>query len=184
MKIGSWKRFLITIIVIIVVLFLLRKLVAIQLYNRGFSYMNYSLYDDAIREYEKALLFNPRFDKAYNWLGYSYWQKGDNEKALAIYTKAGLVNPQNRTAFFDKGMVYVRKREYVEALPCFEQAAAIEPQSENDRNEFIQSLHWVSICQRELGQIEQAKATCQNILKINPGNVLAEQRLAKMINLD
>jgi len=61
----------------------------------GNSYARKGDYDKAIKEYDKAIMLNPRYVVAYHVRGIAYAEKGDYEKAIADYSEAIRLKPDN-----------------------------------------------------------------------------------------
>jgi TolB-like protein/Tfp pilus assembly protein PilF len=55
-------------------------------------------YDDADREFEKAMQLSPRLFEAYYYWGRTYWAQGKLEKAAELFEKAAAVRPEDYQA--------------------------------------------------------------------------------------
>src|SRR5215204_1440714 len=63
--------------------------------NRGVEYADTKRdYDEAIREYTKAIELNPQFAEAYYNRGIAYSDKKEYDAAIQDYTKAIELNPR------------------------------------------------------------------------------------------
>ena len=61
---------------------------AYVLVNRGLMYLDNGEFDNAIKDFEKAIEFEPDDLYAYNNIGYAYKRQKEYEKAVEIYKKA------------------------------------------------------------------------------------------------
>lgn len=66
------------------------------LMNIGGCYYELQDYDKSIEYYNKALLKNPKNDRALLYIGGSYYSKGDTKKAVEYYKKALVLKPNDK----------------------------------------------------------------------------------------
>lgn len=66
------------------------------LLNIGGCYYGLQDYDKSIEYYNKALLKNPKNDRALLYIGGSYYSKGDTQKAVEYYKKALVLKPNDK----------------------------------------------------------------------------------------
>jgi serine/threonine-protein kinase len=62
--------------------------------NRGITYGEKGLYDQAISDFNKAIEINPKYDKAYNNRGIVYSHRGQYDQAISDFNKAIEINPK------------------------------------------------------------------------------------------
>ena len=113
-------------------LFILRCFAALAYISRGFAYNEKGDYDQAIADYDQALLLKPKDAVAYNNRGAAYNEKGDYDQAIADYNqalrfnlrfkpKAGYYNNRG-FAYCNRGDAYRKKRNYDQALGYYKKA--------------------------------------------------------------
>lgn len=83
--------------------------------------------DDAIKEYELALDFNPSDGVIWNELGALYVKKGDIEKSELLMRKAVIMWPKLSPLHYNLGVVLAGRGKLTEAEAEFKQAIALYP---------------------------------------------------------
>jgi tetratricopeptide (TPR) repeat protein len=69
-------------------------------YNRrGIIYYTSGKYDDAIKDFNRAIEISPRYTQAYNNRGVAWRNIGEYKKAIEDYSKTLEINPQNAGAY-------------------------------------------------------------------------------------
>jgi len=100
-------------------------------YFSGVSYQQKGLYEEAEKEYLKAIELNHKYYKAYCNLGSICMKTGRGEEAEKYYKKALQINPEDPIALFDLGCIYFTSGDENEGLKYFCKAiiadSAIEP---------------------------------------------------------
>jgi tetratricopeptide (TPR) repeat protein len=92
-------------------------------YNIGVCFYHLKQADKAIAELKKAVLIDPRYEKAYYALGMAYsdsqnWTAAETALERAIK----LANGRNGEAWFDLAFVYLAQKNFDEALKGFQNA--------------------------------------------------------------
>lgn len=156
------EKRVISIIFIGVSLIILRPFLFNQIFSRASAYMSYYLYDDAIRQYKKAILLDKYNDDAWDWLGYAYKSKGDSEKELEVYNDAIKVNPNNRKAHFNIGMIYMSNKDYDEAVKHLRYVVAMGKEKKTAASldaipYYRSSLRMLVICYEKMGKIDEMR---------------------------
>ncbi|GAB4487664.1 MAG: hypothetical protein OHK006_17070 [Thermodesulfovibrionales bacterium] len=77
----------------------------------GNLYLEFSMYDEAIEEYQKAIKLHPRLADVHTKLGIALRSKGLREEAIVQFVKAKLINPHYGAAWVHLGLSY-----YMEGL--------------------------------------------------------------------
>lgn len=98
--------------------------------NRGRIYHKMKNYEQAMRDYNKAIKIN-NDHKAYNNRGYIYLNQDNHILAEKDFDKAISLNPQNSEAYGNKGILYRRQKKYQRALQCYAKAIELSPMSSN-----------------------------------------------------
>ncbi|MFB3883797.1 MAG: tetratricopeptide repeat protein [Thermodesulfobacteriota bacterium] len=89
---------------------------------------------EAIEEYKLAIQADPKFGKAYVYMGDSYLQLGQRDEAIKCYQKGIELDPKDRQAHRFLGGVYekmfdeTKNKEYLDlAINCFQNAVNVDP---------------------------------------------------------
>lgn len=79
--------------------------------NKGTSFVNKGMYDQAIEELNKAIQMSPNSDGAYYNRGRAYFAKGDIDQAISDYTQTIEINsPETiQPAYNNRGYAYEKK---------------------------------------------------------------------------
>lgn len=87
-------------------------------YQKGLNYLKQNKLNQAITSFGRAIIINPRFDKAYYNRGRAYKEKGEIDKALNDYTQAIAINsPETiQSAYNNRGQIYEAKGDLDKAL--------------------------------------------------------------------
>lgn len=97
-------------------------------YFRGISYAFKGKYDQAISQYNRAIVINPRFASAYASRGVAYAQSGGQyDQAISDFSKAIEMSPQFAKAYKNRGFAYYKKGKYDQAITDYGKALEINP---------------------------------------------------------
>src|SRR3989339_908069 len=77
--------------------------------NRGITYFQNGLNDDAIEDFKEVIRLNPKNADAYYNRGISYHKKGLGDDAIEDYTKAIQLNQKFALAYHFRGLAYYMK---------------------------------------------------------------------------
>ena len=108
--------------------------------------------DQAIKEYETVLTYNPKSSEAYNNLGFAYYDKGDFDKAAENQRKALEINPTLANGYYGLALALEKKGDKKGAIENWRQFSNLaQPHSKwwTKAQERIQELE---------GKSTQAKA--------------------------
>lgn len=92
--------------------------IGLFLTDRGF-------FDEARKEFEKALIYHDDLSGIYNNWGYYYSKKGDYDEAVAAFKKAIELGPRNYTYNNNLGLVYLGAGKKKEAEKSFKRSLLI-----------------------------------------------------------
>lgn len=84
-------------------------------------------YDEAIKEYERAIFLKPNYVEAYLHLANCQQMKGLTERAIATYKKLIEINPGVYEAHYNLGLLYLNQKKFTEAFEEFDRAVRINP---------------------------------------------------------
>jgi tetratricopeptide (TPR) repeat protein len=96
-------------------------------YELGCAYLEKKLYEEAIRQFKKAIDLDPKYAEAHNNLGYAYFQQKQWELALRSYREATKHKEGYIPALSNLANLYEKKSQSALALECYEKILALEP---------------------------------------------------------
>ena len=102
-----------------------RKL-AEYFHELGYAYLRIKEWDRAITYYNKALIVDPDFAKAYINRGFTYRKKGQYQQALQDLNKAISLNPERAGAYAERGIVYKNMKKYDRAIRDCDKATYLD----------------------------------------------------------
>jgi tetratricopeptide (TPR) repeat protein len=165
------------------------------------SYMDYGVkalkakqYDNAIKYLAYSVKTKPTTN-AYYYLGYAYYSKGDKANALSNFQQALKLNPSNAAAkqmvaklgggasaggatggqaqqYLVKGHQYLKARKYDAAIKYYQASANAQPT--------YQAYQFMGTAYYYKGDKENAKASYEKSLQLNPNNPGVRNMLAKL----
>jgi tetratricopeptide (TPR) repeat protein len=94
-------------------------------YLLGCYYQERGRHREAIEEFQKVLLIDPNYVKAYNGMGVSYDLSRDSSKATEVYQKALKINPKLDYVLNNLGYCYLLQGHNDEAISAFEKAIVL-----------------------------------------------------------
>ncbi len=118
-------------------------------------------YEDAIKNYDKAIENNPTRPNSFFNKGISLAKLHRIEEALKCYDKAIEINPKHSASHARKGSVLGRMGKHEDALKCYDEALRLRPE-----NTFALNNKGVDL--RKLGKTDDALKCYDNAIKINP----------------
>jgi len=96
----------------------------------GQLYHALRLYDHAVAEFDKALIWAPRFADLHFRRAQSLAEGGALEEAASALHQALEINPRYVQAYMDLGLVYLRLGHRGQAARAWEQALALDPENQ------------------------------------------------------
>jgi tetratricopeptide (TPR) repeat protein len=119
-----------------------------QYYKSGIKLRNNNQFAEALAEFNKAIMFNKKFDSAYVEIGNIYSKAGKMDTAIINYNKALAINPKYADALFGMGKIYrdaVNLKNYDSAIYYFDAAAKID----STNKEIFYGLAWTYNARKE-----------------------------------
>lgn len=136
----------------------------------GIIYLQQGKYDLAIKELQKAIELNKRFELAYDNLGMAYDHKGDFENAIPQYKKAIELNPLNPKTYNNLGNAYNKLNQFDQAIKAYEEALKLNPHYKAVYNN-------LGVIYYKKGIYEEAKKYWGKALEIDPNFDMAIDNL-------
>ena len=100
---------------------------ALALIGRGDAYTAKGNYDQAIADYNRAIMLDPKHAPAYKSLGYAYYAKRDYDRAIADYNRAIMLDPKDASAYEGRAGVYYANGNNDQAIADYNQAITLFP---------------------------------------------------------
>ncbi|EGE61088.1 UNVERIFIED_ORG: adenylate cyclase [Rhizobium esperanzae] len=127
-------------------------------------------HDRAISEAERAILLNPNFAEGQVSLGEALLYSGRSEEALACFDRARVLNPYFPDVVLHfQAWAWFQLRRYEEAVELLLQRVNRNPVTDVSRA-------LLAACYGHLDRFEEARATWQEVLRINPDFSLEYRR--------
>ena len=95
-------------------------------FNKGALVSTYGNNEAAVKYFQKAIVLNPNFSRAYFSQGVSFGQLGQFQKAIAQIDRAIKMEPQNGMYYYGRGRVYLMSGDKTRAMEDFKKAAELE----------------------------------------------------------
>jgi len=143
-----------------------------QAFESGLTLFNSARYGEAAPYFEKAVVADPDFGKAYLYLGRCYLNLGKFREAVQpLRTAFNLEPAQSRNeiinllldAFLGAGMTSFRKGDYLDALDMYREAIKLSPNS-------IEAYLGLAKAFAKKGDISNALLSILDAMKIHPDN--------------
>jgi tetratricopeptide (TPR) repeat protein len=103
-------------------------------YRLGCWYNERSRYQEAIKEFQKAIYIKPDYPEAYNGLGVCYDRQGDYAAASEAYRIALKLNPNLAYIYTNLGHSYILQGKSGEAIDTLKQALALGSDNNQTHN--------------------------------------------------
>ena len=129
--------------------------------NKGNALVESSMYDDAIKCYDKALEINPGSMEAWNNKGLALARTGRLAEAVQCYDKALEINPGDTEVMYNKGISLALLGKSKEAIECYDKLLAMNSRDAD------------ALCSKgdvlfESGRHEEAFAAYNKSIEIDP----------------
>ena len=127
---GHYRRWILAVLIVVVLLVLLRPFVVAQLLVRETSYSASSAFTDAVRICEKIIFIDHGNIRAWTSLGYVYMDMSRIEMAIPAFEKVLMLNPEDKgAASYELGQAYYAKGDFVKAIGYFERVRTAGPRA-------------------------------------------------------
>ncbi|HHT9125137.1 MAG TPA: tetratricopeptide repeat protein [Candidatus Brocadiia bacterium] len=130
-------------------------------FYHGTALIFLSRFEEAIKQYDKALEINPNLADAYLNRGNAYYNKGENDRAILDFNKALEINSRYAEAYNNRGSAYDKKGEYDRAILDFNKALEINPR-------YAEAYNNRGVAYKKKGSYDLAISDYNKALEINP----------------
>ncbi len=137
-----------------------------QWLDEGHTHYDAKRYDEALDAYERAILLDPSFARAYNGKGNALYYFKRYEEALAAFERAILLDPDCAPAYNGKGNALYYFKRYEEALAAYERAILLDPDCAPAYNGKGNALYYFK-------RYEEALAAYERAILLDPTDALA-----------
>ncbi|MDY6865512.1 MAG: tetratricopeptide repeat protein [Halobacteriota archaeon] len=123
----------------------LKKVESITFFNCALGFHNNGNFDEAIKNYNKAIFIEPDMVMAYINRGTAYYSKGMYDEAIEDYNRALDLDPENASTYNNRGSVYFDLKIYDLALEDLSRAIDLDPEDPqlyNNRAQVYMDLNW------------------------------------------
>jgi tetratricopeptide (TPR) repeat protein len=100
---------------------------AISYYNRGNVWYAQGEFERAIKDYDFAIVFDPRCAEAYSNRGLARYDSRDVAGAIADFTRAIELSPKLADAYYNRGVARLVQRSPDSAIADFDRAIKLKP---------------------------------------------------------
>ncbi|MHB1104274.1 MAG: sulfotransferase [Devosia sp.] len=129
---------------------------------------------EALKAFQAALAIKPADAKILNKIGLAHRQLGDNAAAIAAYSSAVSLDPASVVAHMNLGVLYDSLGDYGRAVASYTWALESRPGN-------IEVLRCLASDLSQLGRIGEALGAARKILAIDPEDVEAHDKVARLI---
>jgi lipoprotein NlpI len=133
---------------------------ASALTSAGVSHLQQGEYDQAIRDFDRAIALQPGLVVAWRNRGQAHKAKGDYDRALADYEQAIVFAPSDARLYNERGVAYAGMSDFTNAIADFNRAIALKP----DQEAAIKNRGRINFV---LGNFAQAAADLQRGLSLD-----------------
>ncbi|MBW8769705.1 MAG: tetratricopeptide repeat protein [Gemmatimonadetes bacterium] len=152
---------------------------ASALTSAGVNHLQQGAYDEAIRDFDRALALQPGLVVAWRNRGLAHKAKGDYDRALADYEQAIVFAPTDARLYNERGTAFAGMSDFTHAIADFNHAISLKP----DHEAAITNRGRINFV---LGNFAQAAADLQRGLSLDSADAdaalwlhIARMRLAQ-----
>ena len=143
--------------------------------SRGIAYFGKDEYDNAIRDYNKAVELKPDNARAYRSRGDAYNNKGEYEQSIQDYDKAIELKPDDATIYLNRGNAYNDKGEHERAIQDYDKAIELKP---DDAGAYLNR----GVAYNRKGEYDEAIQDYDKAIELKPDDAMAYSNRAAAYN--
>lgn len=129
--------------------------------------------DNAKQNFEKAVSLYNDFGQALFNLAVVYERQGKVPEAIKNFERLQANNQRDPSILFQLGLLYYKNNQKDKAIAAWERSVLLFPSYSN--------AHWyLSLAYEEKGDMDKAMAQAEEVLKLNPDNEMAKQRVEQL----
>jgi DNA-binding winged helix-turn-helix (wHTH) protein/Tfp pilus assembly protein PilF len=148
--------------------------------NRGVIHQQKGELRQAIREYQRALMFKSNYAEAHYNLADAYEEIPDYVKALEQYQSAIDIDPTFYPAYNNLSRLYIlREKDPGAALRLLDRAISLQPKEPSVQYTLYKNYGWANL---EMGQMGQAEQNLRIAVGLNPQRGSAHCLRAMVMN--
>jgi tetratricopeptide (TPR) repeat protein len=129
--------------------------------NRGIIFAGEKKYDEALRDYNKALEIEPQFSKAYNNRGGLMRSLKKYEEAIADFNKAIEIQPDYTIAYNNRGLLMNITKRYDQAISDYSKAISL-------KKDYAEAYSNRGIAYRNAGKFEESLRDFNKTIELAP----------------
>jgi len=138
--------------------------------NLGVAYMEADRLEEAVRQFQAALVIKPDHETAYNNLGLIYSRQGQLDKAEYAFRRAITIKPDYAKALNNLGVVYARQGRVDEAMQAFQSALSM-------KDDVVDAYNNLGILYIQKGMFREAEQALRTAMKLSPDYAKAHYNL-------
>jgi tetratricopeptide (TPR) repeat protein len=141
----------------------------------GACYAGLGQFDDAVKDYEKAIAIKPDYSKAHFNLGCTLQELGQLDASAKSFEKALVIEPNYAEAHNNLGITLKDLRQLDAAVKSFKKAIAIKP-------DYVEAHYSLGATFQELGQLDDAVKSYKEVVNIEPDFAEMHNNLGVILN--
>lgn len=145
---------------------------ALNAYMKGILARDARRWDEAEKQFRKAVRLNPRLTGSRLELGEIYYRKHLFDKEAEEYEEVLKIEPENEEALYDLAWNLESHGRYREAAVMYEKSLALEPEDTD-------TLYQLGLSYLTLNEKEKAMAIYSRMYKLEPGKAEMLRRLSR-----
>ena len=152
--------------------------------NLGTWLVSQQRFDEAIKEFRKAIQINPKNFEAQYSLGRELARKGEIEESIGPFTAAVEAMPNHALAQYHLGVVLDKVGRIEEAVAHYRVALQRNQMIPMKPDDDVMARYFLATALVELAQTRDAAAEYRQVLKLNPHMQPAQNNLAWILATD
>ena len=143
-------------------------------YDRALAYVDAMKWDEAIRDFQRAIRIQPKFVRAFNNVGNIYSLRGDYRQAIRYYSYAYRLAPNLAQIPNNIGNALYKQGKLKEAVGYFQEALRLRP-------DLVEAQNNMGVVLLKLNRPEEAIRYYQKALLYRPSNVATHLNLGNAL---